>query len=376
VRRAGDVRPIWNYPRGAQQITRPIAAVRRGVGSRIRPEVVIQVHAIRSAHHLTTTTHRGGLITTATPRDLRRARTTAGKPPGHRNPLLDCPSSNERPTGEVGGIYGTNPTQFDMATPMARPGTCTRGFRSSAMSATSRSRADVRVAATTRGSVSGVRRTSYPIEDENGDGITRTGWRRHRSSAVDDEKFGQRLADSCLKAGAGTHDLRNTTSRETWRITSCPGISHPRRTTAQQHRQDRGRESCRTRRPCVELGRVMRASRSAQRCQRRATTGPRGIHHLPVFALGWPTHQRSRCISPGSVLDARGRRGCAATFRGPRGRHRLGAHRHRWRCCALIQRRNVGLSRIASALREAVGRRLREGAAPSTTGQAPPADPG
>jgi fatty-acyl-CoA synthase len=54
-----------------------------------------------------------GMIATATPRDLRAAPDTAGKPAVGTEILILDNDFREMPTGEVGGIYVRNSTQFD-----------------------------------------------------------------------------------------------------------------------------------------------------------------------------------------------------------------------------------------------------------------------
>lgn len=83
-------------------------------GSRMRPDVVIAFmdrfgDIIYNNYNAT----EAGMIATATPRDLRAAPDTAGKPAeGTEIRILDG-EFNEVPTGEVGSIYVRNSTQFD-----------------------------------------------------------------------------------------------------------------------------------------------------------------------------------------------------------------------------------------------------------------------
>ncbi|MDN4516598.1 acyl-CoA ligase FadD12 [Mycolicibacterium austroafricanum] len=83
-------------------------------GSRMRPDVVIKFmdrfgDVIYNNYNAT----EAGMIATATPRDLRAAPDTAGRPAeGTEIRILDA-DFNEVPTGEVGGIYVRNSTQFD-----------------------------------------------------------------------------------------------------------------------------------------------------------------------------------------------------------------------------------------------------------------------
>ncbi|MDG4663042.1 acyl-CoA ligase FadD12 [Mycobacterium sp. 236(2023)] len=83
-------------------------------GSRMRPDVVIKFmdrfgDVIYNNYNAT----EAGMIATATPRDLRAAPDTAGKPAeGTEIRILDG-DFNEVPVGETGGIYVRNSTQFD-----------------------------------------------------------------------------------------------------------------------------------------------------------------------------------------------------------------------------------------------------------------------
>ena len=83
-------------------------------GSRMRPDVVISFmdrfgDVIYNNYNAT----EAGMIATATPRDLRAAPDTAGIPAeGTEIRILDA-DFNEVPTGETGGIYVRNSTQFD-----------------------------------------------------------------------------------------------------------------------------------------------------------------------------------------------------------------------------------------------------------------------
>ena len=83
-------------------------------GSRMRPDVVIAFmdrfgDVIYNNYNAT----EAGMIATATPRDLRAAPDTAGRPAeGTEIRVLDA-ELNELPVGEVGSIYVRNSTQFD-----------------------------------------------------------------------------------------------------------------------------------------------------------------------------------------------------------------------------------------------------------------------
>ncbi|MCW2630628.1 acyl-CoA ligase FadD12 [Mycobacterium sp.] len=83
-------------------------------GSRLRPDVVVKFmdrfgEVIYNNYNAT----EAGMIATATPQDLRAAPETAGKPAGGTEIRILDRDFNEVPTGEVGGIYVRNSTQFD-----------------------------------------------------------------------------------------------------------------------------------------------------------------------------------------------------------------------------------------------------------------------
>ena len=83
-------------------------------GSRMRPDVVISFmdqfgDVIYNNYNAT----EAGMIATATPQDLRAAPDTAGKPAGGTEIRILDQDFSELPTGEVGGIYVRNSTQFD-----------------------------------------------------------------------------------------------------------------------------------------------------------------------------------------------------------------------------------------------------------------------
>ncbi|MCZ0731004.1 acyl-CoA ligase FadD12 [Mycolicibacterium iranicum] len=162
-------------------------------GSRMRPDVVIKFmdrfgDVIYNNYNAT----EAGMIATATPRDLRAAPDTAGRPAeGTEIKILDS-EFNEVPTGQTGGIYVRNSTQFDGYT----SGT-TKEFHEGFMSSGDLGYLDDagRLFVVGRDDemiVSGGENV-YPIEVEK----TLTA---HPDVAeahvlgVDDEKFGQRLA--------------------------------------------------------------------------------------------------------------------------------------------------------------------------------------
>jgi fatty-acyl-CoA synthase len=83
-------------------------------GSRMRTDVVIKFmdqfgDVIYNNYNAT----EAGMIATATPQDLRAAPDTAGKPAGGTEIRILDQDFNEVPTGDVGGIYVRNSTQFD-----------------------------------------------------------------------------------------------------------------------------------------------------------------------------------------------------------------------------------------------------------------------
>lgn len=83
-------------------------------GSRMRSDVVISFmdqfgDVIYNNYNAT----EAGMIATATPQDLRAAPDTAGKPAGGTEIRILDQDFNKVPTGEVGGIYVRNSTQFD-----------------------------------------------------------------------------------------------------------------------------------------------------------------------------------------------------------------------------------------------------------------------
>jgi acyl-CoA synthetase (AMP-forming)/AMP-acid ligase II len=83
-------------------------------GSRMRPDVVTAFmdqfgDVIYNNYNAT----EAGMIATATPQDLRAAPETAGRPAGGTEIRILDPEFHEMPTGEVGGIYVRNDTQFD-----------------------------------------------------------------------------------------------------------------------------------------------------------------------------------------------------------------------------------------------------------------------
>ncbi|RZT24373.1 fatty-acyl-CoA synthase [Mycobacterium sp. BK558] len=161
-------------------------------GSRMRPDVVIRFmdrfgDVIYNNYNAT----EAGMIATATPRDLRAAPDTAGRPAeGTEIRILDG-DLHEVPTGETGAIYVRNKTQFDGYTSGA-----TKDFHDGFMSSGDVGYLDEdgRLFVVGRDDemiVSGGENV-YPIEVEK----TLTAHPDVAEAAVlgaDDEKFGQRL---------------------------------------------------------------------------------------------------------------------------------------------------------------------------------------
>jgi acyl-CoA synthetase (AMP-forming)/AMP-acid ligase II len=162
-------------------------------GSRMRPDVVTAFmdqfgDVIYNNYNAT----EAGMIATATPRDLRAAPDTAGRPAGGTEIRILDPEFNEMPTGEVGGIYVRNDTQFDGYTSGA-----TKDFHAGFMSSGDVGYLDEagRLFVVGRDDemiVSGGENV-YPIEVEK----TLAAYPEVAEAAVigvDDEQYGQRLA--------------------------------------------------------------------------------------------------------------------------------------------------------------------------------------
>jgi len=172
-------------------------------GSRMRPDVVVAFmdrfgDVIYNNYNAT----EAGMIATATPRDLRAAPDTAGRPAEGTEIRILGPDLAELPTGETGAIYVRNSTQFDGYT----SGT-TKDFHDGFMCSGDVGYLDEdgRLFVVGRDDemiVSGGENV-YPIEVEK----TLTGHPDVAEAAVlgaDDEKFGQRLvAFVVLRPGAG-----------------------------------------------------------------------------------------------------------------------------------------------------------------------------
>jgi acyl-CoA synthetase (AMP-forming)/AMP-acid ligase II len=184
-------------------------------GSRMRPDVVIKFmdqfgDVIYNNYNAT----EAGMIATATPQDLRAAPDTAGKPAGGTEIRILDQDFTELPTGEVGGIYVRNSTQFDGYTSGK-----TKDFHEGFMSSGDVGRFDDagRLFVVGRDDemiVSGGENV-YPIEVEK----TLTAHPDIAEASVigvDDEQYGQRLAAFVvLKDGASaTPDLLKQHVRE------------------------------------------------------------------------------------------------------------------------------------------------------------------
>jgi acyl-CoA synthetase (AMP-forming)/AMP-acid ligase II len=184
-------------------------------GSRMRPDVVIKFmdqfgDVIYNNYNAT----EAGMIATATPQDLRAAPDTAGKPAGGTEIRILDQDFTELPTGEVGGIYVRNATQFDGYTSGK-----TKDFHEGFMSSGDVGRFDDagRLFVVGRDDemiVSGGENV-YPIEVEK----TLTAHPDIAEASVigvDDEQFGQRLAAFVvLNVGASaTPDLLKQHVRE------------------------------------------------------------------------------------------------------------------------------------------------------------------
>jgi fatty-acyl-CoA synthase len=184
-------------------------------GSRMRPDVVIKFmdqfgDVIYNNYNAT----EAGMIATATPQDLRAAPDTAGKPASGTEIRILDQDFTELPTGEVGGIYVRNSTQFDGYTSGK-----TKDFHEGFMSSGDVGRFDDagRLFVVGRDDemiVSGGENV-YPIEVEK----TLTAHPEIAEASVigvDDEQYGQRLAAFVvLKDGASaTPDLLKQHVRE------------------------------------------------------------------------------------------------------------------------------------------------------------------
>ncbi|HWS92178.1 MAG TPA: acyl-CoA ligase FadD12, partial [Mycobacterium sp.] len=172
-------------------------------GSRMRPDVVIAFmdrfgDVIYNNYNAT----EAGMIATATPEDLRAAPDTAGRPAGGTEIRILDQEFNELPTGEVGGIYVRNDTQFDGYTSGS-----TKDFHAGFMSSGDVGYLDTagRLFVVGRDDemiVSGGENV-YPIEVEK----TLAAHPEVTEAAVigvDDEQYGQRLAAFVVPAPGGS----------------------------------------------------------------------------------------------------------------------------------------------------------------------------
>ncbi|MDZ4264611.1 MAG: acyl-CoA ligase FadD12 [Mycobacterium sp.] len=171
-------------------------------GSRMRPDVVIAFmdrfgDVIYNNYNAT----EAGMIATATPRDLRAAPDTAGRPAeGTEIRILDS-DMNEVPTGEVGSIYVRNSTQFDGYT-SGHSKDFHEGFMSSGDVGYVDEAGRLFVVGRDDEMIVSGGENVYPIEVEN----TLAAHPEVAEASVigvDDEQYGQRLAAFVvLKAGA------------------------------------------------------------------------------------------------------------------------------------------------------------------------------
>ena len=184
-------------------------------GSRMRPDVVIKFmdhfgDVIYNNYNAT----EAGMIATATPQDLRAAPDTAGKPAGGTEIRILDADFNELPTGEVGGIYVRNSTQFDGYT-SGKTKEFHKGFMSSGDVGYLDDAGRLFVVGRDDEMIVSGGENVYPIEVEK----TLTAHEDVAEASVigvDDEQFGQRLAAFVvLKDGApATPDLLKHHVRE------------------------------------------------------------------------------------------------------------------------------------------------------------------
>jgi fatty-acyl-CoA synthase len=184
-------------------------------GSRMRPDVVIKFmdqfgDVIYNNYNAT----EAGMIATATPQDLRAAPDTAGRPAGGTEIRVLDADFNELPTGEVGGIYVRNSTQFDGYT-SGKTKDFHEGFMSSGDVGYLDDAGRLLVVGRDDEMIVSGGENVYPIEVEK----TLTAHEDVAEASVigvDDEQFGQRLAAFVvLKDGApATPDLLKHHVRE------------------------------------------------------------------------------------------------------------------------------------------------------------------
>jgi fatty-acyl-CoA synthase len=162
-------------------------------GSRMRPDVVIKFmdqfgDVIYNNYNAT----EAGMIATATPRDLRAAPDTAGKPAVGTEILILDNDFREMPTGEVGGIYVRNSTQFDGYT-SGKTKDFHEGFMSSGDVGYLDDAGRLLVVGRDDEMIVSGGENVYPIEVEKML-AARPDVAEAAVIAVDDEQFGQRLA--------------------------------------------------------------------------------------------------------------------------------------------------------------------------------------
>jgi fatty-acyl-CoA synthase len=184
-------------------------------GSRMRTDVVIKFmdqfgDVIYNNYNAT----EAGMIATATPQDLRAAPDTAGKPAGGTEIRILDQDFNEVPTGDVGGIYVRNSTQFDGYT-SGKTKDFHEGFMSSGDVGYCDDAGRLFVVGRDDEMIVSGGENVYPIEVEK----TLTAHEDVAEASVigvDDEQFGQRLAAFVvLKDGApATPDLLKHHVRE------------------------------------------------------------------------------------------------------------------------------------------------------------------
>jgi acyl-CoA synthetase (AMP-forming)/AMP-acid ligase II len=184
-------------------------------GSRMRTDVVIKFmdqfgDVIYNNYNAT----EAGMIATATPQELRAAPDTAGKPAGGTEIRILDQDFNEVPTGDVGGIYVRNSTQFDGYT-SGKTKDFHEGFMSSGDVGYCDDAGRLFVVGRDDEMIVSGGENVYPIEVEK----TLTAHEDVAEASVigvDDEQFGQRLAAFVvLKDGApATPDLLKHHVRE------------------------------------------------------------------------------------------------------------------------------------------------------------------
>ena len=297
------------------------------------------------------------MIATATPQDLRAAPDTAGKPAGGTEIRILDGDFTEVPTGEVGSIFVRNSTQFDGYTSGK-----TKDFHDGFMSSGDVGYLDDagRLFVVGRDDemiVSGGENV-YPIEVEK----TLTAHPDVAEASVigvDDEQYGQRLAAFVvLNDGAVGYPGRTeaTRPRQPGELQGAARDHGARRTTSQQHRQDRAPRTAGPRRPCVGAGRCCARQRSCSTpptaCVRSAARATSPCRCSP--SAGPPPRCR-RCTSPGRCSTRCGAV-CAATFAAPAAESPWCSRPSPGRCCGLIQRRNVA---VGAAFRGAAARGAR-----------------